>query len=91
MNITAVGSSTLVNFRTRASATGGFWSEDAMEGSTVNGDGTTSYYYFGGNEFTDTTNVVGLGVTLTVPEPAVLGLSLLIGVCRRSRRRAMAD
>jgi hypothetical protein len=83
--------STLVNYRTRVSNTGGFWSEDATEVSTDNGDGTTAFSYTGGVSHTDTTDVTGLGVTLsaggTVPEPATLGLAGLAGLGMLARRR----
>lgn len=79
--------STLVNFRTRPSNTGGFWAQDATEISTDNGDGTTAYSYTGGQSFTNTTNVIGSGVVLqAVPEPAALGLAALASLGLLARR-----
>jgi hypothetical protein len=93
MNVGAgANGDSVVNFRTRPSTTGGFWSEDATEISTDNGDGTTAFSYTGGQSNTDTTNVAGSGVTLhagggIVPEPASLGLASLAGLGMLARRR----
>lgn len=89
--VTTASSATGVNFRNRASTTGGLWTENADEVSTDNGDGTTAVGYTGGQTFTDTSNVasgapvlIGGGV---VPEPATLGLAGLAGLGMLARRR----
>lgn len=80
---------TAVNFRPRISHTGGFWSLDATELSTDNGDGTTAYTYTGGTSFTDTSLVqVGAPVML-IPEPAAMGLLAVCGLGLLVRRRVV--
>jgi hypothetical protein len=91
MFVTDIGGPTLVNFRRRDSVTGGFWAEDANEIATDNGDGTTTYTYSGGTTFSNTSSVIGNGVTLiAVPEPATLGLASIAGLGLLSQRRASA-
>jgi hypothetical protein len=70
-----------VNFRNRASSTGGLWVENADEVTTDNGDGTYAVWYTGGTTFTDTSNVLsGAPVTIGIPEPATLGLAAVAGL-----------
>ena len=88
MFITSLGDPTIVNFRRRLGITACYWSEDATEITTDNGDGTTAYSYTGGTSFLNETNVTASGVTLSVPEPAVLGLSALACASLMTRRRA---
>lgn len=80
---------TEVNFRTRASNTGGFWAQDATEVVTDNGDGTTAYSYTGGQAFSDTSDVLsGPPVLVTFdPEPTSLGLAAVAGLGMLVRRR----
>jgi len=86
--VTALGSPAAVNFRNRASNTGGLWAENANEVSTDNGDGTTAFGYTGGTTFTDTSNVLsGAPVTIGVPEPAALSLASLSALGLLARRR----
>jgi hypothetical protein len=79
-----------VNFRTRASNTGGFWSQDANELTTDNGDGTTQVGYSGGVSFSDTSGVLsGSPVLIGIydPEPSTLGLAAATGLTMLARRR----
>jgi hypothetical protein len=90
--ITSLGDLTTLNFRNRASTTGGLWVENANEVTTDNGDGTTATGYSGGTTFTDTSNIlsgapVQIGVGGSVPEPASLGLAALAGLGMLARRR----
>jgi hypothetical protein len=89
LTITSAGNGpTAVNFRPRISLTGGFWSLDATEVVTENGDGTSQTTYTGGNSFTDTSLVqVGAPVMLlALPEPATLGLAALASLGLLARR-----
>ncbi|HEY7117287.1 MAG TPA: PEP-CTERM sorting domain-containing protein [Tepidisphaeraceae bacterium] len=94
LNIASVGNGpTAVNFRPRISNTGGFWSLDATEIVTDNGDGTSAYSYTGGHSFTDT-SLVQAGepvMLLPVPEPAALGLAVIAGLGLLARRRDAAS
>jgi hypothetical protein len=87
--VTALGGVTPVNFRLRASNTGGLWVENASEVTTDNGDGTTATGYSGGQTFTDTSNILaGAPVNVgLIPEPATLGLASLAGLGMLARRR----
>jgi hypothetical protein len=77
---------TILNFRPRASTTGGFWSQDATEVITNEGD-ILAYTYTGGQPFTDTTNVISNGVTIVTPEPSMAYASAIAGARMMLRRR----
>jgi len=87
MVVSSTGSSTVVNFRRRLGGSPVFWVEDATEVVTDNGNGTTAYSYIEGTQFTDESSVLTSGVTLSVPEPATIGLASIAGLGLLARRR----
>jgi len=93
LTLTAGGTATSVNFRTRIAGTAATWSEDADEISNVDPDsGITSISYSGGTQ--GTVFAAGLPVLVsavgggTTPEPATLSLAGLAGLAMVRRRRA---
>jgi len=93
LTMTALGTPTLVNFRTRLAGTAATWSEDANEDIAVDPDsGASIITYSGGTQ--GTLYLSGLPVSVgsggggPTPEPASLSLIGLAGLAMVRRRRA---